>query len=352
MIAEEYNRLSRFLHSISLGSNAISELSFEINRALFYSIKKIQQSTDNKPVFISGLARSGTTAILNHLYETKKFATLTYEDMPFVLAPNLWRKLTGAGKQFELKERAHGDMIFINNQSPEAIDEVFWKIFLNNEYIAKESLKLNQISSEILYKYQIFTELICLKNFTNHSLRYLSKNNNSILRIDSLRKQFDSCSIIVPFRSPLEHAQSLLDQHIHFSRMQTEDPFILKYMNWIGHYEFGLNQKSFEFNLNKKNTYSKLDLNFWLNTWLNYYSYVLNHNLREEFILINYEDLCINPSKTLNQISKKTNLNHEFSINEKFIKRNKSDINLDSDGEIILKKCIKVFHQLISFTVS
>jgi hypothetical protein len=74
--------------------------------------------------------------------------------------------------------------------------------------------------------------------------------------------------------------------------------------------------------------------------------------LREEFILINYEDLCINPSKTLNQISKKTNLNHEFSINEKFIKRNKSDINLDSDGEIILKKCIKVFHQLISFTVS
>jgi hypothetical protein len=123
-------------------------------------------------------------------------------------------------------------------------------------------------------------------------------------------------------------------------------------MNWIGHYEFGLNQKPFELNSKEKNTYSNLDINYWLNTWLNYYSYVLNHNLREEFILINYEDLCINPSKTLNQISIKTNLKHEFSINKKFIKRNKSGINLDSDGEIMLNKCMKVFHELVSFTVS
>jgi hypothetical protein len=352
MIAEEYNRLSRFLHSISLGSNAISELSFEINQALFYSTKKIQQSTDNKPVFISGLARSGTTAILNHLYDTKKFATLTYEDMPFVLAPNLWRKLTGAGKQLELKERAHGDKIFINNQSPEAIDEVFWKVFLNNEYVAKDSLKLNQISSEILYKYKIFTELICLKNFTNGSLRYLSKNNNSILRIDSLKQQFSSCSIIIPFRSPLEHAQSLLEQHIHFSKLQTDNPFILKYMNWIGHYEFGLNQKYFDLNSKEKNTYSNLDINYWLNIWLNYYSYVLNHHLIEDFILINYEDLCLNPTRTLNQISQKTKLNYEFSINENFTKRSKSDINLNSNGEIILAECMNVFQELLSKSIS
>ena len=350
MVAEEYNKLSRFLHKISLGSKSISELSFDINKTLFYSSKKIKQSTYNNPVFISGLARSGTTAILNHLYETKKFATLTYEDMPFVLAPNLWKKLTGSRKQSELKERAHGDMIFINNQSPEAIDEVFWKVFLNNEYIEKDSLKLNTISNDILSKYQIFTELICLKNFTNQPLRYLSKNNNSILRVDSLRKQFDSCSFIVPFRTPLEHTQSLLDQQNHFSKLQSDNPFILKYMNWIGHYEFGLNQKPFDLGLKEKNKYSNLYINYWLNKWLNYYSFVLNHDLKDEFIFINYEDLCLNPTRTLNQISRKINLNYQFSVTESFNKREKSSVNLDRNGEILLNECMNIFQKLTSYS--
>jgi hypothetical protein len=350
MISEKYNRLSRFLHSISLGSNTISELSFEINRILFYSSNKIQLTEGKNPVFISGLARSGTTAILNHLYETKKFATLTYQDMPFVLAPNLWRKLTGNSKQTELKERAHGDKIFINNQSPEAIDEVFWKVFLNNEYIEIDSLKLNNISNEILTKYQIFTELICLKYFNNKSLRYISKNNNSILRIESLRKQFDSCKIIIPYRSPLEHAQSLLEQHIHFSKLQLDNPFILKYMNWIGHYEFGLNQKPFDLNQKTHEKYTNLEIHYWLNSWLNYYSYVLTKDSKEDFVFVNYDDLCQKPNEILNQIAKKVNIDYEFSNSKIFNKREKSRIILDQNAENILNECMIVYQKLITQT--
>ena len=57
------------------------------------SVISINQ-TDNKHVFVSGLARSGTTILLNALYESDEFASLSYKDMPFVLAPNLWSKLS------------------------------------------------------------------------------------------------------------------------------------------------------------------------------------------------------------------------------------------------------------------
>ena len=39
------------------------------------------------------MARSGTTILLNAIYETNEFASLTYQDMPFILSPNIWSKL-------------------------------------------------------------------------------------------------------------------------------------------------------------------------------------------------------------------------------------------------------------------
>ena len=43
-------------------------------------------------VFVTGMARSGTTILLQALHDTGKFASLTYADMPIVLSPNLWSK--------------------------------------------------------------------------------------------------------------------------------------------------------------------------------------------------------------------------------------------------------------------
>ena len=77
---------------------------------------------------------------------------------------------------------------------------------------------------------------------------YLSKNNNFILRYKSIRKLNNCFIMVILFRSPLEHANSLLNQHKKFCKIQKKDPFILEYMNWLGHHEFGLNQKQFSFN--------------------------------------------------------------------------------------------------------
>ena len=39
----------------------------------------------------------------------------------------------------------------------------------------------------------------------------------------------------------------LMHQHQKFSILQKNNQFIKKYMNWLGHYEFGLIHKRFKF---------------------------------------------------------------------------------------------------------
>ena len=119
-----YSWLEQKLHKLALSSQFMREVTFD-----FESTNIAPSSATGDHVFITGLARAGTTILLNALYESNFFASLTYADMPFVLAPNLWSKISFKEKDLELKERAHGDGIKVSTESPEAFEEVFWKTF-------------------------------------------------------------------------------------------------------------------------------------------------------------------------------------------------------------------------------
>lgn len=84
-----YSWLQQKLHKLALSSLFMRETTFDLESSLI-SINHIK---DNH-VFVSGLARSGTTILLNALYESDEFSSLSYKDMPFILAPNLWSKLS------------------------------------------------------------------------------------------------------------------------------------------------------------------------------------------------------------------------------------------------------------------
>ena len=127
-------------NKFALSSQFIREASFEVEKLLI----KPQQKTDNH-VFISGLARSGSTIILRALFESKKFSSLLYKDMPFVLAPNFWSTLSSSSKDIIKTERSHGDGIMVSLESPEAFEEVFWKTLVTKTILMK-SLKHTQIS--------------------------------------------------------------------------------------------------------------------------------------------------------------------------------------------------------------
>ena len=75
------------MHQFALSSKFMREVTFDFESTYLSSLCE----TENH-VFIIGLARSGTTILLNALHKSNIFASLSYADMPFVLAPNMWSK--------------------------------------------------------------------------------------------------------------------------------------------------------------------------------------------------------------------------------------------------------------------
>ena len=134
----------------------------------------------------------------------------------------------------------------VDVDSPESFDEVFWRIFAGQDYLGAHSLKPHSPDPEIGQKYIRYVNAILSASPTRRE-RYLSKNNNNILRLDTISRAFPNALILIPFREPIQHAHSLLRQHRHFSAMQSNDAFGRSYMAWLGHHEFGLDHRPFVF---------------------------------------------------------------------------------------------------------
>jgi len=234
---------------------------------------------------------------------------------------------------------------------PEAFDEVFWKVFLNDNYIFKDRLLINELSPDILEEYKHFVDLILRKNYQGKQLRYLSKNNSNVLRLNSILQKFPDSFVIIPFRDPLQQALSLLHQHIHFSKIQQKDRFSLKYMNWIGHYEFGLNQKPFFLNnkaiFEQMAEYDMEDINYWLLTWLNYYSFVLDH-YKETCILFSHERFCKEPNIVMNHLLEKIKLQNNQVELVPFTLKIRTCKNIDNQ---ILRNCTDVYDKLFEIAI-
>lgn len=253
-----YSALDRVLHRLALGSKAVAEMTHDIERARF--LKSAPQD-DGRHVFVTGLARAGTTILMREIHRTGQFGSLTYADMPFVLAPNTWAQLSGKGQKPGVRaERAHGDGIEVDTQSPEALDEVYWRVFAGTSYIGADGLAPHTPDAESVAGYRDLIRLVLRKT---GKARYVSKNNNNILRIATLAAEMPQAHFLVPLRDPLTHAASLLNQHQRFLKA---DPFTRDYMTWLGHHEFGATHRPFLFGARPLGDPAGLD--YWLRAWL------------------------------------------------------------------------------------
>ena len=262
---QNYNGIQKFLHDFVLSKKFINKSLFELEKIIFLKNKDIK---DQSHIFITGLPRSGTTSLLNFLFTSGEYASLTYKSMPFILSPN-FSKLFNKKNILKI-ERLHGDGITFDINSPEALDEIF---FDNDEEFIKNEL-LNYI------------QLILLSEGTS---KYLSKNNLNFKRIDLIHSILPNSLFLIPIREPLQHAYSLLNQHLHFTKLQKENDFIARYMNYLGHNEFGLNHKSWNTPVNFKDLNN---INYWLEQWYLFYQNILkNYQSYNNCFFIIYEEL-------------------------------------------------------------
>lgn len=271
---QNYSNIQKFLHDFVLSKKIINKSLFELEKIIYLKKKDI---INQSHVFITGLPRSGTTSLLNFLFSSDEYASLKYRNMPFVLSPN-FSKLFNK-KNITKKERLHGDGINFDNNSPEALDEVF---FDNSEEFVKHEL-------------ENYIQLILL---SNKKSKYLSKNNLNYKRVDLIQSIFPNSIFLIPIREPLQHANSLLNQHLHFSQLQKEDDFIRRYMNYLGHNEFGLNHKPWNEPLNHQDLN---EIDYWIEQWILFYQNILHkYQLYKNCHIVIYEELTnINYIKNL-----------------------------------------------------
>jgi hypothetical protein len=304
----DYSPLSKLLHRLALSSDARLDALHDLEASLFR--RKADHLRENGHVFVCGLARAGTTILMRALYESYEFSSLTYADMPFVIAPNLWARLSG---RFALSDRntqlrAHSDGILVDLDSPEALDEVFWRSKLHSSYISNYSLKHHVPDDETLSAFATFASLVCHQHGRR---RYLSKNNNNVLRLPSLAAAFPHFFFLVPIRDPIDQAISLQHQHSRFLGIHQKDKFSRQYMRWLVHHEFGLDHRPFDFGGNEILRTSESGVDYWLEQWIGAYSHLLTcqqcHPENISFVV--YEKLCDEGSQTWDALTTKLKLN-------------------------------------------
>ena len=81
---QNYNNFQKFLHDFILSKKLINKSLFEIEKIICLKNLEIKNIAH---IFITALPRSGTTSLLNFLFLSDEFASLTYRNMPFLLSP-------------------------------------------------------------------------------------------------------------------------------------------------------------------------------------------------------------------------------------------------------------------------
>jgi hypothetical protein len=322
-LSGDYNLVDRCLHYIAFGHPAIQKALCEIENDLYGG--RFKSVVTRNEVFVTGLPRSGTTLVLDLLYRTGEFSTFTYRNMPFVLAPILWSKLSHSfHRQASEKERAHGDGMQMSFDSPEAFEEVIWLAWLGKKIVRPACLSpLSADACDEDFTQAIKTtirKLLYLDRRTSTEVaetRYLSKNNANISRIGALAKLFPDAVIVVPFRQPLAHAGSLMNQHERFLREHSADRFAERYMKWLGHYEFGNNFKPINFDnwLGGRDTPYRVDADFWLAYWIKAYEYVLA-NKTGNLVLLDFDDLVRRGERVLSALAERLHLHDRHKLME------------------------------------
>ena len=85
----------------------------------------------DRPFYVAGLARSGSTILLELLAGRPGVATHRYRDFPPVYTPLFWNRAFAQVYRSDAPpaERAHKDRILVTPDSPEAMEEVLWMRF-------------------------------------------------------------------------------------------------------------------------------------------------------------------------------------------------------------------------------
>ena len=274
--------------------------------------RRLEAIRIEKPVFVTGLARSGTTMMLTLLAQADGVATHRYRDFPFVFAPLAWswfqdRATSGPAQAVE---RPHRDRIRITKESAEAFEEPLWQDFFP---WAHDPARCHVMGAEPAHpQFERFfaahlRKILWLRGGT----RYVSKGNYNVARIGYLARLFPDARFVVPVREPLAHVHSLAQQHELFCRYAAQDRRVPRYLEAAGHYEFGPQRRPVNLEPGRLGEIEAAwreggEYRGYARQWAQVYAHV--HRLRSDpalagrILVLRYEDACASPQSLLREL--------------------------------------------------
>lgn len=268
----------------------------------------------DRPIFIAGLARAGTTILLEALESHPDTVSHRYRDFPLVLTPLFWNRFLDRVPRREdaPRERAHRDGIVVTAESPEAFEEVLWMAFFPDihEVPAQDvfGAQASHPAFESFYRDHL-RKLLLLRRGS----RYLSKANYNVTRLEYLLRLFPDARIVVPVRDPVWHVASLMKQHRLFCAGQREEPRALPHLQRVGHFEFGLDRRPITAgDPEEACAIARLwqdgrELEGWARYWSHIHRFVAdrlaeNSALRDAALVVRCEDLWDAPRRSFGRI--------------------------------------------------
>ncbi len=352
-----YSFLERCLHRVAFSTYGPQVSLADLEDRLFAD--QLKSTMVQRPVFITALPRAGTTLLLECFAGLDDFSSHCYRDMPFILIPCFWNRFSKFFQQTgTLKERAHGDGMLIDFESPEALEEVIWQVFHRNHYRSDRIIPWQEVEDEeefIAFFQNHMRKIILLRHGQGTpTSRYISKNNLNIARIHLLHQLIPDSIIVVPFRQPLQHVASLLNQHRNFLKIHDEDPFARDYMRAIGHFDFGKNLCPVDFGgwINRQRSSDPETLTFWLEYWVATYKHLLVE--KDNIVLLNYEALCENPARSLESLAQAIeckDMDAVLTVAETIHSPRTRQIDTEKLDQTLVKEAENIYSSLIEFSL-
>jgi hypothetical protein len=304
-LSDRYSSIDRLLHRLAFATAPVQIEMADLEDRIFK--QDLAGIRVDRPVFITALPRAGTTLLLELCVALDEFASHCYRDMPFVLLPMMWDRLSRRFRRSDAPiERAHGDGMMVGLDSAEAFEEMIWKVQWPAHYLADRIVPWNESTNrEFAEVFRRHLKKVVKLRQRNAALvpRYVSKNNGSIARTGAVLECCPDATIVVVMREPVQHAASLLRQHRQFLDIHAHDRFAREYMEGIGHLEFGANLRPIDFDswLSSAQHRDPTTLNFWLAYWVAAYRHLLAR--RRTLHFLPYDWFCSCPDEGLDRLA-------------------------------------------------
>ncbi len=267
-----------------------------------------------QPVYIAGLARSGTTILLEVLARHPEVATHRYRDYPPLFTPYLWNRwLDFMPKRAEApRERSHGDGIAVTSESPEAFEEGLWAAFLPRLHDPRWSAVMGRDSHhptfESFYRDHL-RKLLAVRG----RRRYVAKGNYNVTRLAYLHRLFPDARFLIPVRDPVWHIASLMKQQGLFTKGQSAHPEARRHLRRVGHFEFGLDRRPINTGDDEavREIVAMWEAGEEVRGWARYWALIHDHiadrlrddeDLRTASLVVRYEALCAAPTRVLGEV--------------------------------------------------